>query len=52
MLTAMALDTYVNEYTGAAPDEEIRRAQELAKHYWGLTAEAERREKWVEEQGE
>lgn len=51
-LTAMALDTYVNEYSGAAPEEEIARANELATHYWGLCKEAEDREQWCRDQGE
>lgn len=51
-MMAMALDTYVNEYTGAAPESEIERAKELAIHYWGLAHEAEKRERWVRNQGE
>ena len=51
-LVAMALDTYVNEYSGAAPEAEIERAGELAIHYWALAKEAEDREQWVREQGE
>lgn len=43
-LIARALDTYVNEYTGAAPEEEINRADDLANHHWGLAFEAERRD--------
>lgn len=33
-LIARALDTYVNEYSGAAPEVEIERVEELAEHFW------------------
>ena len=40
-MIARALDCYVNEYTGAAPEEEIKRAEELAEYYWIEYSKAE-----------
>jgi hypothetical protein len=39
-IIARALDCYVNEYDGAAPQREIDRAVELASEYWAKVKEA------------
>ena len=47
-IIAAALDTFVNEYTGAAPEDEIRRANELATGFAILAEAAERKESGLE----
>jgi hypothetical protein len=39
-IIARALDCYVNEYDGAAPQREIDRAVVLAREYWAKVKEA------------
>jgi hypothetical protein len=40
-MIATALDTFVNQYSGAAPEGEIKHAQELADGFWDEVAEME-----------